>query len=155
MEFAATIENGKIDIPAFREYISNLESGNYKIIITKIKNIRSLQQNAFWWAVMIPMLKKKVNEYREAHGKKPYNDKQVSDLFKLMFGLKSVEEKIFYNKTTKKYETREEEILISTRDYSTTEFSKLWEDCQQYAAEIWGLYIPDPEQDWQKQKRAA
>ena len=129
MKHYVTIKDGKIDNPATVKKAFNLSDGYYELEIKK-KNKRSLQQNAYWWGVVVAM----VHEGLRDMG----NDvslQETHEFLKMKFNTKSIVNTIVGEVS---------EIPKSTTGLSKVEFNELIERVQQFAAEYLNLNIPSP-----------
>jgi hypothetical protein len=129
-EFFINISNGHITNRKVVAIQFDLPDGSYLVTIRSKKN-RSIPQNAYYWAAVLPLIKSGLNDagYSEV--------KTINDAHEVVKGL-----------FLKKYITNQEgtalEISGSTANLSTVEFNELIEKVQQWAAEFLGIEIPDP-----------
>ena len=86
--------------------------------VKKAKQKRSLNQNSYYWGVVIKM-------------------------FSIEFGYTDQETHQLYANRFLKYERKNKEFVKSTKDLSTIEFENYLEHCRQFAAKG-GLSIPLP-----------
>lgn len=121
--FHGRISNGKIEIDRaadFAKLRSRLEGSEVDIILRKHRKPRSLKQNGYYWAVVIPLM-------AEAAG---YDEEEMHEALKWRF-----------------LQCRTEGAMPtvrSTSDLDTGEFTIYIEQCRQLAAEFYGINVPDP-----------
>lgn len=125
------IVNGEITNKiTLRQAFNRLKDGRY---IVKIDNFnkRSLNQNAYYHGVVVPLVKDGLNEmgYKEIR-----TNEDAHEVLKSMFLKKQIpnEHGEFI------------ELNGSTAKLTTVEFMEFKEDIQQWAAEYLGINIPDP-----------
>jgi len=118
--FRTNIESGKMRLynrPQFDKYLEGIE-GEYYLVLEKHRNRRSLNQNAYYWGVVIPMTGDKYGYLnKEMHEVWKYQFLQVSD-----------------GKFTR---------VKSTTELDTMQFMEYVDKIKALAATD-GLYIPDP-----------
>ena len=131
-EFIIHIEQGKLTNPkVFRKNIDELKDGAYLVQI-KIRKQRSLNQNAYYWGVVVDMVKDGLvnigyDEIREAD--------QVHELLKSMF----------LKKQMVNHNTGEViEIPGSTAGLSTIDFNSFIDDVAKWCSEYLGFALPMP-----------
>lgn len=132
-EFMLHISKGQItNKRTVRNQFEGLKDGSYLVVIKSKKN-RSLQQNKFWWAVLIPMVKIGLTDigYNEVK-----TNKDAHEVIKALFLKKYID-----NGTETALE-----MSGSTTDLTTIEFNELIANVQQWAAEFLNIEIPDPNQ---------
>ncbi len=120
--FKATLRAGKIliiDRPAFDRYLAGRKDGNYEVIVRRERVQRSLNQNSYYWGVVIPLLVQWSG----------YEDEEVHDALKQRFLTEHREGGLDH--------------VRSTSQLTTTEFTEYIERVRQLAAEH-GVYVPDP-----------
>ena len=122
-----TKENGRLqysDRALFVDLVDALPSGEYTLTISKRKKKRSGPQNAYYWAVVIPMIGKEIGEA------------DAEAVHALLKHEHNYEIKVFGN----------EELRVpkSTADLTTSEFSEYVERVRQWTASFLSCYIPDP-----------
>jgi len=122
---------GKIPVKAkerFVEIFKHLSGKRIGVKIERLKKKRSLMQNAYYWAVVIPVFAEYMgyskSEYEIVHG-----------ILKEMF-LRTIETK----------NNIEYARVKSTSELSTMEFMEFIQDLQRFGAEQ-GLNIPDPNEE--------
>lgn len=106
-----------------------LKNGRYKIEISSY-NTRSLQQNRYYWGLVIPMVQKGLLDMGTEAGKE-----EVHEFLKVRFNYNEV-----VNKETGEYVC----IPKSTAGLNKEEFGVYIEKIQRFAAEFLGITIPDP-----------
>jgi hypothetical protein len=133
MDFEARIINSVFKISnkdLFKEYVRKLEGKLIKLKITEV-NKRSLRQNSYYWAVIIPCWRELIkNEWGEI-----LSNEQTHEFLKSNF---NSEEKVI-EKTG--------EILTipkSTTKNSKTDQEVYHEICRQKALEFFNTIIPQP-----------
>ncbi len=99
----------------------HLAGEQIEVVIGKRKKKRSLRQNAYMWAVVNPMI-------AEAAG---YSTaEEAHDALRMHFLLVHNEER--------------PDTIRSTTELTTVEMEEYLAKCRQLAAELWGIYIPEP-----------
>lgn len=118
--FAGYIKNGKLLIPAHKQWEGHLATlnGPVVVIVKKPKRSRTLNQNAYYWAAVVSL--------PAAHF--GYTPQEIHDAFRCMFLRK---------------EGRGPPTIGSTANLSTVEFTDYVEKCRQWCAEQ-NIVIPDP-----------
>lgn len=132
--FADVREDGTLSTGKRSEAYQAIKSFAGKRIRIKIErafNKRSNSQNAYYWGVIVPILKEALIQigYNEAR-----NSEWVHDFVKVNFLL---DEKPDKDGVVRK-------VVRRTSGLSTSEFMDLISDLQQWAAENLGVVIPDP-----------
>ena len=121
------IYNSQEDADKKRLYqvLKNLKNGVYKINIQKVKNIRSLSQNKYYWAVVVAVLASEVGYYRD----------EMHMLLRRKF--------LGYTKTNPI--TGEEDVFAkSTTDLNTQEMEDYLENIRVWAISELDIYVPLP-----------
>ncbi len=114
------------------EYIRTRPDGNYEIIIRKPRKKRSLQENAYYWGVIIYMISQETGE----------DTNRVHEALKIKF-LKDH----FGDIPSEKLWT-----VKSTADLNTSEMEEYLANIRQFAAQELNMYIPLPnEVDYERQ----
>jgi hypothetical protein len=124
---AGSISNKKVVADAFNQ----LEDGRYKVVISSYKK-RSLPQNAYYWAAMLPMVKDGLREVG-------YNEvKSLDDAHEIL--------KHLFLKRKLSNDNTGDEIVIpgSTAKLTTIEFNTFIDEVIRWAAEYLGIQIPLP-----------
>ncbi len=107
----------------FIKYISKFEDREIQIIIDLKRKGRSLDENAYYWAVPVRMLADEMGLL----------DGQIHEMLKLMFL------KVGFTYKGKRYE-----VARSTTQLSTREFEDYMERIRMWAGQELGCYIPLP-----------
>jgi RNA-binding protein YhbY len=130
-EFILHITNGAITNPKVVREKFTLQDGKYLVSIKSIKK-RSLQQNAYYHGVVVPMVKEGL---REAGYNEVRTNEDAHEILKHLF----LKKKITSEKSG-------EEITIagSTAKLKTVEFNQFLEDIWQWAATYLNISIPQP-----------
>jgi hypothetical protein len=122
--FRGTVEKGRIclDYPGtFKALLARLEGKQIALRVTKHHHSRSLNQNAYYWGIVIPLL-------AESCG---YEDEEMHDALKHRFLRDRANEKGGL-------------VLVrSSAALNTAEFTEYIEQIRRLAAEM-GVAIPDP-----------
>lgn len=101
------------------------------ITIEKKSKKRSVLQNAYYWAVVVPMVKSGLTD----NGYSGVTIEKVHSILKSNFNIREI-----VNEDTgeiKKY-------IGSTTEMTTTEMMEYFSEIQQWASEELHIYIPDP-----------
>ena len=131
-EFVVHIDKkGIINKARVREIFGSLNEGKYLIKITSIKK-RSLNQNAYYWSCVVPMVK---DGLIDAGYDEIKTDEQAHDIMKHLFLKKQVVSKKDGNVI---------EIAGSTSKLTSLEFSNYLEEVYKWSSEYLGVYIPPP-----------
>ena len=120
--YRAKKEKGKfviVDEDLMRDEIRTLNDGNYELIIRKQKKHRSLQQNAYYWGVVLKILSIETG----------HTDEEVHQHMKWRF----------LRKKGGKLET-----VRSTTDLSTVEMENYLADIRMFSAQDLNIQIPEP-----------
>lgn len=126
LEYYSNVKDGKLQQNVRQQIAAELkqfEGKRVEIKIQKLKSTRSIQQNRFWWLLMI-ILSSEVG----------YTKEEMHEICKLKFLKK---EKI----------TEFGEVLEyagSTAKLSKSEFADLIADLQRWSSETFNVYLPDP-----------
>lgn len=113
------------------EAIKSFEGKTITITLDKLKKKRSNPQNAYYFGVIIPILKDALKEA----GHTMTND-DVHELLKLKF----LKETVLTDENTGECIER----IKSTTELSTTGFMEYILEIQQWCSEFFGIVIPDP-----------
>jgi hypothetical protein len=132
-------DDGKVNGTAIRRFFDGLKPGRYELAAKRL-NKRSLQQNAYLHAVLIPEFRKALNEvgYNEVK-----TNEQAKLIMKSMFLTRSMEgapgsKPVHY--------------VQDTHDLTKEEMSTMIEEVIQFAAENLNYIIPYPNEQtalWQ------
>ena len=131
-EFVIHIENKKVtNGKVFRKKLDALADGTYTVIV-KTRKQRSLNQNGFYWGIVVDMVKDGLRDV--GYDDFRTND-QVHEFLKVLFLKKDVPNKLTGEVIT---------MVQSTRDLTTIEFMDYLERIAQWASEFLGIVIPQP-----------
>lgn len=127
----------------FREAFRGLKEGKHLVTVKDYRR-RSLPQNAYYWSVVVPMVRRGLYEsgFDEVQ-----TDQDAHELIKKEFVRKE-----FVNKQTGEVVS----ITGSTAGLSVSEFAEYLEKICRWASEYLGVVIPSPNQemaqfnDWEK-----
>ena len=124
------IRQGVITNPAvIRKAFDGLKDGRYIVDITK-QNKRSNPQNAYYWGLVIPLLKKAFEDLGHE-----LTAEEVHEFLKAKFNFKEI-----INQETGEVN----QIPLSTTRLSKSEFSDYIEKIQIFAATFLNLVVPGP-----------
>lgn len=132
----------KEDLDKLHEVLFNSNDGLYDIVIIKHKNKRSLQQNKYYWKVVIPFIQDCFNAFPRPIS---MNQKQAHMQFKDMAGW--YEEVQIYEKEKQFLETqRLYKSMSNMGDVSTVDFMNALEIVRFVISELTGgeYILPDP-----------
>lgn len=120
--FSGRITNGKIIIDRavdFAKLRSRLEGFEVDVVLRRHRKPRSLSQNAYYWAVVVPLLAERAG----------YDDEEMHEALKWRF-----------------LQSRGGDLpsVRSTADLDTVEFTTYIEQVRKLAADFYDLYVPDP-----------
>ena len=125
LPFVATVSGGKLihDFPErFARYLMTLEGKRVNILVTKFKKKRSLEQNSFYWGILIDILSKEFG----------YESEEIHLMLREKF--------------LRIYDDKHPDFVIarSTTKLTTVEFVEYIEKIQRWAAQEHQIYLPDP-----------
>lgn len=129
-----TIQQGVIANPAaIRQLFTGLDDGAYQVNVSPRK-VRSLKQNAFYWGVVVEMVR---DGLRDAGFEGVKSKEDAHEVMKALFLKRSV-----VNVNTG------ELVMIhgSTADLLTQQFNEYINQVLQWAAEYLGIVIPLPDE---------
>ena len=131
-QISTYIKNGQIQNPKIvRAAFDSLEDGQYLIKIEVFKK-RSLPQNAYYWSVVVPMVKEGlvVMGFNEVK-----NNDDAHIVMKHLFLKKVIKSQI-----------SDEEIIVetSTTDLKTEDFNRYLENIWQWAIQYLNIQVPRP-----------
>jgi len=109
-----------IDAKRYKTILQHLEGREYELTLRGRQKKRSLNQNAWYWSCIVAMI-------AEAAG---YSTEEAHEALKQKF--------------LTIYGDSELPTVRSTTSLSTTEMVEYCERCRQLAAEMFGIYVPDP-----------
>lgn len=135
-EIISEVKNGNLtrNRNQIKESIEYFEGKVVIITVEKRKNKRSNPQNAYMWGVCIPTIKECL---KSAGITLSLND--VHEMLKLKF----LKETILTNEETGECVER----VKSTTELTTTQFMEYIMDIQKFAAEYFGVVIPDADSE--------
>lgn len=116
-----------------KEILAAFEGKAIEVIIRKKKKHRSTQQNRYYWGVIVELIK---NYLQEVDPQVIWTPEKVHEIIKFKF--------LRCQKVNPDTAEIEFEYTRSTTDLSTSEFMDLIAQVQQWSAETFDLYIPDP-----------
>lgn len=122
----ANIKDGKIipnNLKVFKNYLTQLEGKEVQIKIEKRRSIRSLQQNKYYWGVVVELIAEDLG----------YTPQEAHDALRLEF-LKVQDGKL--------------PTVKSTTTLDKEEFVEYIEKIKVYAAQELNISIPNPEELW-------
>jgi hypothetical protein len=130
--FDGTIKDGKLLLdkgPKFREHLSSLNGKRVQVTVEKIKNSRTIQQNRYYWGVVVKLIAQHTG----------HDPEQIHEFLKLKFS-----PRWFMMWPVGKNQFEEQRIPTSTTRLDTLEFVDYTEKCRMWANEFLGLEIPLP-----------
>lgn len=135
LSYFGRVENGELTLPRRmrKEILSAFEGKAIEVIIRKKKKHRSTQQNRYYWGVIVELIK---NYLQEVDPQVIWTPEKVHEIIKFKF--------LRCQKVNSDTAEIEFEYTRSTTDLSTSEFMDLIAQIQQWSAETFDLYIPDP-----------
>lgn len=131
--FYGKTENGKPKIARrseMDEVLQSFEGKEWQLTIEKKKKSRSLNQNAYYWGVVIPMVRAALHDL----GMK-LSRQEVHELLKLKF----LKKEIINENTGEVFE-----YIGGSSELTTTEFMDFIAELQQWSAEYLNIVIPSP-----------
>lgn len=131
--FYGKTENGKPKIARrseMDEVLQSFEGKDWQLTIEKKKKSRSLNQNAYYWGVVIPMVRAALHDL----GMK-LSRQEVHELLKLKF----LKKEIINENTGEVFE-----YIGGSSELTTTEFMDFTAELQQWSAEYLNIVIPSP-----------
>lgn len=134
-EIVLNISNRRIiNLQDFKQLLNELKDGKHHITIKDMRK-RSLPQNAYYWGVVVPMVKKGLYEAG-------YDEVQSND------DAHEVIKHIHLRKRIVSKQTGDViDIAGSTAKLSIPEFNNFIEDVCRWSAEFLGVVIPSPNQE--------
>lgn len=133
------IKDGTLELSYLDKFwtaVRTLPDGRYRLVLEKIYNKRSNQQNAYLWALVYPLIRDGLIEIGYDEFAQDTDCEMTHDLCKLRFL-----EKELVNKDTGEVI----QSLGSTRKLTTTKFMEYVANLQKWASEYLGINIPDPD----------
>lgn len=134
VQFRAKQSNGVFSISNrefFDRYLKTLDDGNYSITIEKAKKKRSLNQNRYYFGVVLPIL---LFNFREIGFNELQNIEQVHDILKVKFLVEKI------SNDNGEFLER----IKSTTELSTVQFMDYIAEVQMWASQEFNIIIPDP-----------
>lgn len=123
-----------VNYASWQDFLKELKSKNGSYQVTfKPRKYRTNSQNAYYWAIMVPMIK---DGLRDAGYDEIKTNNDAHDVLKALFHKKEI-----INKITGELITT---IPGSTVDMSTSEFKQYMEDIAKWAAQNLSINIPPP-----------
>lgn len=134
-EFILNISNRRIvNLQDFKQLLNSLKDGKHHIAVKDMRK-RSLPQNAYYWGVVVPMVKQGLYEAG-------YDEVQSND------DAHEVIKHIHLKKRIVSKQTGDTiDIAGSTAKLSIPEFNNFIEDVCRWSAEFLGVVIPSPNQE--------
>lgn len=132
VEAVGTIKAGKlyiVDRVKFDDAVTHLPEGPVTLLVKSTKPKRSTKQNAYYYAIVVPMIARAMSE---AYGEDVDHD-ETHEFLKVQFNLRTIET-----------ENGSVQLAGSTTRLDTAEFTSYVEKCRNWAAEFFGISIPDP-----------
>lgn len=126
-------------IDKFKTAVRSLPNGRYKLVLSKIYNKRSNQQNNFLWGVIYPIVRDGLVDVGYDEFKNDTDYEKTHSLCKYLF----LETEIVNKKTGEVIET-----IRSTAELTTVEAMEYWADINRWASEYLGVIIPDPDPNY-------
>ncbi len=129
----ARIRNGKMEFKQRSVFLSDIErlkDGDYVVSVERKKKKRSIDQNKYYWGVVVPMVKHGLLDigYR-------ITTEGTHEYLKSEFNIKEI------------VNERTGEILKtigSTTEMSTVDMLNYFDTIRQWSSEYLGVYIPEP-----------
>jgi len=133
MEFIGNISDaGKLIVSQTAElgkWLMSHRNKNVSVVLKVKGRNRSNPQNNYYWGVIISMVKDAMNDFGNE-----YTSEEVHEFLKKEFNWEEKEMKEGYFV----------KVPRSTTRLNTIEFNDYKEKIQQFAAEVLGIYVPDP-----------
>ena len=131
--FYGKVKDGTVKLASKSEFqaaVTALEGSEVEITISKKKKQRSLQQNAYYFGVIIPMLRQGLIDTGLRVSKSETHE---------MLKSKFLKKEIINEKTGEIFE-----YIGSTTEMSTVDFMGFIAEIQMWASTYLSLYLPDP-----------
>lgn len=133
LELTGHIDNqGKLSVYRHQELTDwrLKHTGKEVVLSLKVKRkYRSTNQNGYYWGCVVPMVRDAMNSYGNE-----FDSDTAHEFLKKEFNTKEVEV----------HEGHFVKVPVSTSDLDTAEFSAYIELIRRFAAEVLGIYIPNP-----------
>lgn len=123
--------NGLFSLEQLYNWFKARTDGDYLVEVRKVRRTRSLNQNAYLWGCVYPLLLEGLNE----QGWEFTSVEQVHEFFKTQYAQEQV-----INKHTGEVVT----FPSSTREMDTVTFSSYCDKLREVAQSFLGINIPDP-----------
>lgn len=117
--------------PVLRHFFNDLPDGKFLITAKNIRK-RSLPQNAYYWACVVPMVKDGLRDIGYSEVK---TDEDAHEIMKHLFLKKRIVNQVNDDVI---------EIAGSTADLQTVEFNNYLEEIWQWASIYLNIVIPEP-----------
>lgn len=127
--------NGLFNLKAIYDYLVGMSNGKYQFTIKKVRKPRTLDQNAWLWGCIYPMM---LDGLIDA-GWEFTDIEQVHEFFKSQFTV---------DKVINKYTGEIIEFPSSTSKMDTVVFTTYCEKLREYSNEYLNIDIPDPNKEW-------
>ena len=124
-------QDGRFDLRPLINWLSGAKDGTFRIDVTRVRKRRTLDQNAWLWGCIYPLLRQALN----AQGWEFVNDEQVHEFFKQQMA----DDKVLNRQTGEVVS-----LPVSTREMDTVTFAAYCEKLREYGREYLGVDIPDP-----------
>lgn len=125
-------KEGRFDLRPLINYLTAAPDGSFRIEVKRVRKQRSLDQNAWLWGCIYPLLRQALN----AQGWEFATDEQVHEFFKQQMADDNV-----INRNTGEIIS----IPHSTREMDTLTFATYCDKLREYGQEYLGVNIPDPQ----------
>lgn len=146
LTYHGKVENGKLSLlPSGQRRIAKdlkneFEGQAVTVTFTKRKKTRSLSQNAYYWAVVLPLLIEGFTDLGNA-GLNPNNSEHVKWMHDEMKKLHLANGREVVDANGEVHT-----LAASSKDLSTVEFVEYIQNIQIWAADCLGIRIPDPQE---------
>lgn len=131
--FTGKIQSSKLTLfnrAELDRWIASHKDCTVSLTIEVKKKKRSTEQNAYYWGVVVPLVRDGLNDLGNE-----FSLEQTHEFLKKEFNYKEI-----VNHNTGEIKT----IPESTTDLSTFEFNEYKEKIQRFAVEFLGIQVPDP-----------
>lgn len=118
-----------------REFLESQEGNTIEIVLKKKRSIRTLSQNAYYWAGVIPIIRQ--------------GFKDLGYILTAEETHEVLKEKFIQPDMIMKGDEFLGNFRRTTTDKTKTEFAEYIAQIQQFAAEILGVYVPEPNEQLQ------
>lgn len=131
----SSVENGNLkrNRKLIKQAVASFEGKTIKVTIEKNKKTRSIQQNAYYWGVVLPIVQQGLYD---ATG-------ETRDLnsihYKILLPLFAPDREIINKETGEVINEK-----MTSSEMSTTDFMEYKQDIQKWSAEFLNVQIPDP-----------